>query len=220
MQNQKLSTRYMAVIAMFTAISFAAVLLSKLIPDVAGFLSYEPKDTVIVISGFIFGPMSCLIISLLTSFIEMISISSTGLYGFLMNVLSTCAFTVPAAWCYKKYHTQRGAVAGLALGVALMVLCMVLWNYIITPFYMGLPRETVAGMLATVFLPFNLIKGGVNAGLALLLYKPIVSALRKTGFAKPTESGHKSTFSLGFTLFTLVVLATFVLLLLIMIGVL
>lgn len=220
MQNQKLSTRYMATIAMFTAVSFVAVLISRFIPDVAGFLSYEPKDAIIVIAGFIFGPMSCLIITLLTSFIEMISISSTGLYGFLMNVIATCAFTVPAAWIYKKYHTQRGAIAGIALGVATMTLCMVLWNYIITPFYMGVPRETVAGMLATVFLPFNLIKGGVNAGLALLLYKPIVGALRKAGLATPTTSRHKSTFSLGFTLFALVVLVTFVLLFLIMIGVL
>lgn len=220
MQKQKLSTRYMAIVAMFTAVSFAAVLISRFIPDVAGFLSYEPKDAVIVIAGFIFGPMSCLIIALLTSLIEMITISSTGLYGFLMNVIATCAFTVPAAWVYKKNHSQRGAVAGLALSVAVMTLCMVLWNYIITPFYMGLPRETVASMLATVFLPFNLIKGGVNAGLALLLYKPIVGALRKTGLAAPTANGHKSTFSLGFTLFALLVLVTFVLLFLVMIGVL
>ena len=220
MQKQKLSTRYMAIVAMFTAVSFAAVLISRFIPDVAGFLSYEPKDAVIVIAGFIFGPMSCLIIALLTSLIEMITISSTGLYGFLMNVIATCAFTVPAAWVYKKYHSQRGAVAGLALSIATMTLCMVLWNYIITPFYMGVPRETVAGMLATVFLPFNLIKGGVNAGLALLLYKPIVGALRKTGLAAPTANGHKSTFSLGFTLFALLVLVTFVLLFLVMIGVL
>ncbi len=220
MQKQKFTTRYMAVIAMFTAVSFAAVLISKFIPNVAGFLSYEPKDAIIVIAGFIFGPMSCVLIALLTSFIEMISLSSTGLYGFLMNVIATCAFAVPAAWIYKKYHSQKGAVAGLALSVASMTLCMVLWNYIITPFYMGVPRETVAGMLATVFLPFNLVKGGVNAGLALLLYKPVVGALRKTGLAEPTSSEHKSTFSLGFTLFALIVLVTFVLLFLVMIGVL
>lgn len=38
------STRYMAVVAMFSAVAFVAVVLSKVIPDVAGFLSYEPKD--------------------------------------------------------------------------------------------------------------------------------------------------------------------------------
>ena len=220
MQKQKMSTRYMAVVAMFTAVAFVAVLLAKVIPNVAGFLSYEPKDAVIVIASFIFGPMTGVIISLLVSFIEMISISTTGIYGFLMNVVSTCAFVVPAAWLYKKDHSQKGAVLGLGLGVVLMAIVMVVWNYIITPFYMGVPREVVSGMLASVFLPFNLIKGGINAALTLLLYKPIVGALRKAGLVEPTHSSHKGKFSLGFTLFSVAVLVTFVLLFLVMIGVL
>lgn len=220
MQKQKMSTRYMAVVAMFTAVAFVAVLLAKVIPNVAGFLSYEPKDAVIVIASFIFGPMTGVIISLLVSFIEMISISTTGIYGFLMNVVSTCAFVVPAAWLYKKDHSQKGAVLGLGLGVVLMAIVMVVWNYIITPFYMGVPREVVAGMLASVFLPFNLIKGGINAALTLLLYKPIVGALRKAVLVEPTHSSHKGKFSLGFTLFSVAVLVTFVLLFLVMIGVL
>ena len=220
MQKNQLSTRYMATVAMFTAVSFVAVLLAKVIPNVAGFLSYEPKDAVIVIAAFIFGPMTGVLISVLVSFIEMLTISSTGPYGFLMNVVSTCAFVVPAAWLYKKDHSQKGAVIGLGLGVALMALVMIIWNYIITPFYMGVPRETVAGMLATVFLPFNLVKGGINAALTLLLYKPIVGALRHVGLVAPTSSSHKGKFSIGFTLFALAVLVTFVLLFLVLIGVL
>ena len=210
----------MAVVAMFTAVSFVTVLLAKVIPNVAGFLSYEPKDAVIVIASFIFGPMTGVIISLLVSFIEMVSISTTGIYGFLMNVVSTCAFVVPAAWLYKKDHSQKGAVLGLAAGVVFMAVVMVIWNYIITPFYMGVPRETVAGMLTTVFLPFNLVKGGINAALTLLLYKPIVGALRKAKLVEPTHSGHKGKFSLGFTIFATAVLLTFILLFLVMIGVL
>ena len=220
MKNQKMTTRYMAVVAMFTAVSFIAVLLSKVIPNVAGFLSYEPKDAVIVIAGFIFGPLTSVLISVLVSFIEMISISTTGIYGFLMNVVSTCAFAVPAAWIYSKNRTQKGAIIGLTAGVLGITVCMLIWNYIITPFYMGVPREVVAGMLASVFLPFNLVKGGINAALTLLLYKPIVNALRKANLVAPSESANKGHFSLGFTLFALAVLVTFVLLFLVLIGVL
>lgn len=219
MEKQKMSTRYMAVIGMFTAVSFIAVLVGKIIPNVM-FLSYEPKDAVIVIAGFIFGPMASAIITVLVSFIEMITISSTGPYGFIMNTISTCAFSVPAAWIYKKYRSQQGAVAGLAAGVVILAATMVMWNYIITPLYMGQPREVVAGMLATLFLPFNLIKGGINAGLALLLYKPVVGALRKAKLVEPSSSEHKGKFSVGFTIFSLAVLVTFVLLFLAMIGVL
>ena len=221
MQKEKMSTRYMAAVAMFSAVSFVAVLVSKVIPNVAGFLSYEPKDAVIVIAGLLYGPLTSVLISLIVSFIEMITISSTGPYGFLMNVVSTCAFAVPAAWYYQKHRTQKDAVIGLVIGVLTMAAAMLLWNYIITPFYMGVPRATVAGMLMTVFLPFNLVKGGINAGLTLLLYKPVVNALRAAGLAQPSSSGKaKGNFSAGFTLFAVAVLATFVLLFLVMIGVL
>ena len=138
-----------------------------------------------------------------------------------MNVVSTCAFAVPAAWYYQKHRTQKGAVIGLILGVLVMAAAMLLWNYIITPFYMGVPRETVAGMLMTVFLPFNLVKGGINAGLTLLLYKPIVNALRKAHLAEPSKSGsQKGTFSVGFTLLSVAILVSFVLWFLVLIGVL
>ena len=210
----------MASVAMFTAVSYVAVLLAKVIPNVAGFLSYEPKDAVILIASFIFGPMTGVLISVLVSFIEMITISTTGPYGFLMNVVSTCAFVVPAAWMYRKDHSQKGALIGLGLGVVVMVATMLAWNYIITPFYMGVDRSVVAGMLMSVFLPFNLIKGGINAGLTLLIYKPVVNALRRAHLVEASSSGNKGGFKAGYTVFAAVVLITFVLLFLVMIGVL
>ena len=219
--KEKMSTRYMAAVAMFAALSFVSVLIAKVIPNVAGFLSYEPKDAVIVIAGLLYGPLTSVLISVIVSLIEMLTISSTGPYGFLMNVISTCAFAVPAAWYYQKHKTQKDAVIGLCFGVITMVVAMLLWNYIITPFYMGVSRETVAGMLMSVFLPFNLVKGGINAGLTLLLYKPVVGALRKAGLAQPSSTGSdKRVFNPGFTLFAVTVLVTFVLLFLTMIGVL
>lgn len=220
MSKQRISTRNMAVIAMFSAVSFVAVLISRIIPDVAGFLSYDPKDAVIVIAGFIMGPMASVAISVIVSFIEMISISSTGPYGFLMNVVSTCAFAVPAAWFYKKNHSQKGAVIGLLFSVVVLVICMAIWNYVVTPYYMGVERQMVADMMFTVFVPFNLAKGGINAGLSLLLYRPIVGSLRKAGLVEQSSSSHKKTFSAGFTLFAAAVIVTFVLLLLVLLGVL
>lgn len=220
MSKQRVSTRTMAVIGMFTAVSFIAVLIGRIVPNVAGFLSYDPKDAVVVIAGFILGPLASVAISVIVSFIEMITISATGPYGFIMNIVSTCAFAVPAAWFYRRHHSQKGAVLGLSLGVLVLVICMVIWNYVITPFYMGVPRAVVAGMLTTVFAPFNLAKGGINAALSLLLYRPIVSSLRKAGLVAESSSGHKKTFNTGVTLFAGAVLVTFVLLLMALMGIL
>lgn len=220
MSKQKISTRYMAVTAMFCAISYVLVLLVKVIPNVAGFLSYEPKDVAVVMAGFILDPAASAIISVIVSFLEMITISTTGPYGFLMNVVSSCAFALPAAFLYKKHRTQKGAVAGLVAGVLAMAVCMAAWNYIITPFYMGVSREQVAGMLIPVFLPFNLIKGGLNAALTLLLYKPVVGALRKAKLVEESQNGGKKTFKLGFTICAAAILVTFILLFLALLGVL
>ena len=218
MTKQKIQR--LVITAMLCALSFVAVLIGNLIPNVAGFLSYDPKDAIVVVAGFIYGPVTSLIISVIVSFIEMISISSTGIIGFFMNVISTCAFSIPAALIYKKMRNMKGAVLGLFVGAMSMTVCMLLWNYIITPLYMNVDRSTVASMLIPTFLPFNLIKSGINLGLALVLYKPIVTALRKARLIpESTGSDGQHSFRVSFMLISLLILITFILLFLIFIKV-
>ena len=212
-------THQIVITAMLVALSFLAVLIGRLIPNVAGFLSYDPKDAIVAIGGFIYGPVTAVIVAVLCSVIEMLTISSTGVYGLIMNIVATCAFAVPAAILYKRMHSMKGAILGLAAGMICMTLMMLLWNYIITPFYMGVDRSVVAGMLASVFLPFNLIKSGINAGLTLLLYKPLIGALRAARLVPQSTSG-KSGFKATYMILGVVVLVTFVLLFLVLIGVL
>ena len=143
--------------------------------------------------------------------IEMLTVSDTGPIGCLMNMLATASFCCTAAFVYKKMHTRKGAVIGLTLGVIAQVAVMLLWNYLITPIYQGVPRDVVAGMLPTVFLPFNLVKGGLNMGLILVLYKPVVTALRRAKLAPESQTMVESRkINAGFLLFSLAVLGTFV----------
>ena len=214
--KQNMNVRYLTCVAMFLALSFVAVLLASGIPNVQGFLSYEPKDTVIVIAGFIFGPMTCVILAILSAFLEMVTISSTGFWGLLMNVLSTCAFACTAAWYYQRHRTMKGAILGLVIGALLMTAVMLLWNYLITPIYMGYPREAVAKLLIPTFLPFNLIKAGINGALSMLLYKPIVTALRKAKLVEPSKSAGGGKQKLGVAIVSFVVLVTFILLALVL----
>ena len=116
---------------------------------------------------------------------------------------------------------MKGAVVGLSLGVVALVVVMLLWNYLITPVYQGVPRDVVVSMLPTVFLPFNLAKGGMNMAATLLLYKPIVTALRKAGLAPPSKSNPSGAkrFNAGFLLFALALLGTFVTLALVLLEI-
>lgn len=178
--KKKLDTKKMVLLAMIAAIAFLLVALIRI--PVVLFLSYEPKDVMITIGGFLLGPMASFVVSLVVALIEMVTISTTGPIGAIMNLLSSACFSCTAAYIYKKKRTLNGAVFGLAAGSVAMIGVMLLWNYLITPLYMtGTSRSDVATMLIPVFLPFNALKAGFNTALTLLLYKPLVGALRKTG---------------------------------------
>ena len=184
-ERNSYKTKKTVLMAVFCALAYISVFVINI--PVYSFLKYEPKDVIIVIGGFLFGPAAALLMSVTVSLIELVTISDTGMIGAVMNVISTAAFVVPAAVIYKKKHTMSGAVIGLITGTAIMVIMMLLWNYLITPIYMETPREVVAGMLPTIFLPFNLLKGSINGTVTLLVYKPLVNALRKTSMLPPSE---------------------------------
>ena len=175
--KSRMDTKKLTVLAVMTALAYIAMALFK-IPVVA-FLKYEPKDVIITIGGFMFGPLASVIMSAVVSLIEMVTVSDTGPIGALMNFISTCSFACMASLIYKKWHSIKGAVAGLAAGTIAMVIIMLAWNYLITPIYLGYPREAVAAMLPTVFLPFNLLKGVLNSAITMLIYKPLSNIMRK-----------------------------------------
>jgi riboflavin transporter FmnP len=212
----KIRTHKITMIAMLCAIAYVVMAATRPIPSfmpTASFLKYDPKDIIIVIGGFIFGPLAAFLVSLLVSIVEMFTVSTTGPIGCVMNILSSCAFACTASFIYKKKHTVSGAVIGLFSGCLITTGVMLLWNYFLTPIYQGWPREAVAAMLVPVFLPFNLIKSGINAGITLLIYKPVVNTLRKARLIdipeNRTEGGNKfSIFLIGaFLLATGVVFA-------------
>ncbi len=101
-----------------------------------------------------------------------------------MNVISSCSFASTAAFVYKKKRKLSGVIIGLFSGWGCMVLVMLLWNYLIAPIYMGYPREAVVELLIPAFLPFNLIKGGLNAAITMIIYKPVAKALGCARFGK------------------------------------
>jgi riboflavin transporter FmnP len=174
---------------MLAAVAYVIVCLIRV--PVVLFLNYEPKDVIITIGAFLLGPVCGFVVSLLVSLLEMVTISGTGPIGALMNLLSTCSFACTAAIIYKKRRTFSGAIIGLAVGAVAMTTVMVLWNWLITPLYMGVSRDVVQGMLIPYFLPFNLFKATLNCALVLILYKPLVTALRRASLveAAPDRTG-------------------------------
>ena len=183
--NERL--RALVCMAMLSALAIAADIFLR-IPNIGGFLTYEPKDVVLTIGGFIFGPIAGLIMSLIVCFVEMITISDSGLIGFLMNFLASGVFIGVSTAIYSRKKSLSRAVIGLIAGSFSMLAIMLLWNYIITPLYTGLPREAVLGLFLPLLIPFNLLKAALNSALILFLYKGVVTALRKSKLIPARES--------------------------------
>lgn len=184
--------RYMVLVAMFLAMTYVTMLVLRI--KVPPFLTLDVKDTVTTLCGLFLGPLAALVIAVSVPLLEYF-VSDTGLYGLIMNTLGSVTFCVTVALFYKWKKTIWGAVTGLITAAVLMAGVMLLANTFITPHYlvlmmnMPLPaaKETVRALLAPTILPFNLLKGFLNVGLVLLLYKPLSRVLRKTGFLKKSS---------------------------------
>ena len=122
------------ILGMLTALAYLVMTVGR-IPIIL-FLKYDPKDIVIAIGGFIFGPLSAFVLSAVVSVVEMFTVSDTGVIGLIMNVISSCAFACTAAFIYTRRKTLKSAVIGLLSGCVLMTAIMLLWNYLITPLYL------------------------------------------------------------------------------------
>ena len=98
---------------------------------------------------------------------------------------------VPAGMIYKKYHTRKSALAGMAVGTVFMtVIGCILNAYVLLPVYakaFEMPIDALVAMgtavthsitsLSTFVIfavaPFNLLKGVLVSFIVFLIYKKI-----------------------------------------------
>lgn len=175
----KIETKKLVSLALFAALAFILVTFIR-IPIVL-FLKYEPKDVMITIAGFVYGPLSAFMVSIVVAFLEMITTSDSGIIGFIMNVIAATTFACTASYIYRKGNrTNKSAILGLSVATVALIIIMIGLNYFITPLYLGVPREEVVKLLVPAILPFNIIKGTLNSMFTLLLYKSVIKMLDPT----------------------------------------
>ncbi len=180
-------------IGIFSALAFVATLLLSPLPPVAGFLSIDVKDAVITIASFIYGPVSAVVIPLTVSLVEWFTVSTTGWYGFIMNFVSSAVFALVATLIYNKRRSLNMALIAFFFATCITTTIMLLLNLCVTPLYltqvgMSMTSRDVAAMIPKVLLPFNFAKALLNSGVAMLLYKPVLSALSGSRLIQRNQS--------------------------------
>ncbi|MCQ2554522.1 MAG: ECF transporter S component [Clostridia bacterium] len=181
MEKQK-NTVKIAKMGMLVAISVVLVSLIhvSLVPSVA-FLEYDPADIPILLGTFAFGPLSGVVLTVVTSVIQGVTVSAhSGVYGIIMHIIATSVLCLVSGivYNYGKKKTKKHAIIGLILGTAAMVVTMIGANMLITPIFMGVPAGVVWSLMPGIML-FNFLKGGINSVVTFLVYKRVSAFLHK-----------------------------------------
>ena len=176
----KMNTKKMVTLAMLAAVSLPLMYYVHfpIFPS-APFLEYDMADVPILIGTFLFGPVSGLVLTVVVSVIQALTVSaSSGWIGALMHIFATGAYVLVAGNIYRRIPTRKGAIASLCCGALAMTLAMIPLNLIFTVIFMNVPRSVVAGMLIPVIIPSNLIKAGLNGVITFAVYKSVARILR------------------------------------------
>lgn len=178
-----MSVKQLTQMSMLIAISIVLTLLFRFpIIPAAPFLEYTPGDIPLFMSAFLYGPAAGLILAVATAIIQGVTVSAhSGPIGIIMNIFSTGSFVLAAGLIYRKNKNAKGAIAAVIVGVAAVCISMIGFNLIFTPIFMGVPRDVVVGMILPAFLPFNLIRAGANAVVALVAWRTIASIIPHVG---------------------------------------
>ncbi len=194
--KSKTSIRYMARVAVLTAIASVLMLLEFPLWFAPGFYKLDVSEAVILMGGFALGPGAAILIEFLKNLINILLNGTTTAYiGEMANFITGCAFVVPAAVIYKYHKNKKGALISMIAGSLSLALIGSLLNYFVlipafSRFY-NLPIENIIGMGAAVnplvsdlkslvvcaVAPFNLVKGIICSVLAMLLYKRVSKIL-------------------------------------------
>lgn len=174
--------------AMITAV-FAAIafLLTFIFRFKVSFLTFDFKDAILAMVSLMYGPLYGISAVAVVTFLEFLSVSDTGLYGLIMNFISSGTFALVFGLVYKYKRTFKGAIASVISSIIAVTFVMMVANFFITPYYMGVSRSDVVALIPSLLLPFNLAKSVINACATLILYKPVTNALKRVGVLKKKE---------------------------------
>ncbi len=200
--------RSIAITGMITAVAF---LITFVFRFKVSFLTFDFKDAFIALLSLMYGPIYGVSSALIAALLEFFTVSDTGIYGLIMNFLSSGTFAFVCGIIYKYKRTFSGAILSLVFAAISVVAVMITANIFITPFYMGVPRSSIIPMILPLLLPFNTAKIVMNASSTLLLYKPLTSALKKMNLLPKNENKSNSIRSVVLAIISILVIVLTVL---------
>lgn len=198
-ENRLLTTKNVALMAMFGALAGVLMIFEVPLPFIApSFYGMDLSEVPVLISAFALGPVAGVITEAVKILVKlMLKPTSTGFVGEFANWVFGCSFALPAGVIYHLVKTKKGAIAGMAVGTVTMALVGIAGNALVMlPFYSNfMPLETIIAAGAAInpavsnvwsfaaicVGPFNLLKGVLVSVITALVYKRISVLIHSAG---------------------------------------
>ena len=184
----KLNLKNMVLVSILGAISGVLMLFKFPLPIAPTFMKMDFSDSVLIIGGFLTGPVYSLIMIFIKWIVKLIITSTSTAYaGELSGLILNISFILPMSYFYSKNKTKKTAIILMIIFSITTSLIAIFTNvYMIFPLY-GLLGNAIVGPFKVLFpfldsvwqvmlisiLPFNLMKIAINSIIALILYKKV-----------------------------------------------
>lgn len=186
-----------AFIAMAGALSAVLMAINFSLPFAPSFLKMDIAELPALFAGFLMGPAAGFEVVVVKLILKIaFQGTETAFVGELMNLTGSGLFVVTAALIYRKFHSEKGALAAMAVSSVLVSILFIFMNaYVAFPMYSalyGMPLSSIVQMghavnphitdvptlmLYSVF-PFNLAKHFLTAAVTYILYRRTAGVLR------------------------------------------
>ena len=165
--------------AIFSALAFVISLLEFSIFPQVEFLKLDFANVFTLLGGFIYGPISAVVISLVKELLCLLKSSSGGV-GELANFILTVSFVIVPTTVYRYRKGFKIVVITLLIGCLLQTAMSLLTNrFVLLPFYMGNGATSFFESVWYFILLFNVIKAVTISLLTIVLYKRTKAFIEK-----------------------------------------
>lgn len=194
---RKIMLRRIAACAILTAMAVLLMYLEIPLPFMPSFLKFDFSELPVLIGSFALGPVWGIVIELLKNLIHLPVTQTMGI-GELSNFITGVIYVGTAGIIYRIFVSKKGAAIAMIIATLVLAAVSVPVNAFLTlPLYgsvMGFPIEAIIGMsaavnplvkdklslLLAVFVPFNLFKGFIVAGITYFVHLPLSKLINKT----------------------------------------
>ena len=199
------TTRKVAMIGMFSAISTILMILEIPVPFAPPFYKIDLSELPALVGGFAFGPVAGIMIEFCKILLKLMTKgTSTALVGEMANFVVGCSFILPASFLYWLKKSKKSAIFSSIVGTSVMTVVGSWLNalFLLPTFakMYGMPLlpdgsgasivdmgtkvnpaiTDVTTLVLFAVVPLNLIKGGIVSLITILIYKKLSPILKSS----------------------------------------